>query len=37
MKIAGGKDYDHAAAGDVSNAHRAAGFAYTCSTYYSVD
>ncbi|MER7694823.1 lactococcin 972 family bacteriocin [Streptomyces sp. NPDC097610] len=37
VKIAGGTDRDHAAAGDVSEAHRTAGFAYTCSTYYSVD
>lgn len=36
-KIGNGSSYDHAAAGDTSNASRIAGFAYTCSTYYSVD
>ncbi|WP_159073660.1 lactococcin 972 family bacteriocin [Streptomyces sp. RTd22] len=36
-KIGGAKDYDHAADGDASNAHLTAGFAYTGSTYYSVD
>jgi hypothetical protein len=37
VKLAGGTRRVHAAAGDVSEANLTAGFAYTCSTYYSID
>ncbi|WP_327361183.1 lactococcin 972 family bacteriocin [Streptomyces sp. NBC_01296] len=37
VKMAGGTNRAWAAARDVSQAHITAGFAYTCSTYYSVD
>ncbi|MFE9355062.1 lactococcin 972 family bacteriocin [Streptomyces olivaceoviridis] len=37
VKIAGKTARATAAPGDESNAHLTAGFAYTCSTYYSVD
>ncbi|WP_245791557.1 lactococcin 972 family bacteriocin [Actinacidiphila rubida] len=37
VKLAGGTRRVHALAGDVSEANLTAGFAYTCSTYYSVD
>ncbi len=37
VKMAGTTSKGYAAAGDVSEANVTAGFAYTCSTYYSVD
>ncbi|MFE7579200.1 lactococcin 972 family bacteriocin [Streptomyces sp. NPDC057521] len=37
VKIAGATKKDWAAANSTSNAHLTAGFAYTCSTYYSID
>ncbi|WP_330239999.1 lactococcin 972 family bacteriocin [Streptomyces sp. NBC_00525] len=37
VKIAGGTNKDWAPANGTSNAHLTAGFAYTCSTYYSID